>query len=558
MAEAHSRDAEACRAWQYSYFGYHPRTWWCDPSWIVVRLARASWRNHARGNRIRARLLKQLNSIITGADIEVNSSAGEGLLVTFPLGVSLWLNAGRDLSLQPWAGSGSDMSDATGTLSVQVGDRVILDGFTGIQGEIVLGDDVAVAPGAGALKSCPPGMMMDSKQRFRLGPIEGVDRSGPVTGVAACMCEPAGLGGAIARWKCDLERLRDEARRFSKADEVPGVLSVALLNQNIALLIHRLAHAMHTKGWRVPAGFLASINRYVFKFTIPPGTCLGPGAWLPHLAGTVISGRCGANLTAFAAAWVGSADGPFGDNSHHPVIEDGVLIAGHAGVFDGARVGCGASVSRMTNLHAPLDQDKVAVSVASIMVPFEKFFPEQRDVLPFSLPPAAVVTAGDRDARIRYERLHGRLPMQSKLAVRLFRKSQRAWQDGRKRASRLWWLANAYITGANLTARSAIAPGLVVVCPAGVNFDGAAGTGLTLVGQCFVGGMLTPDRTLCDAGFTPQIGDDVVIQPHVTIYGGCMIGSGCLFEPGATIREHIAANTAVGAPDVRTLARKAK
>lgn len=556
MDDVGRRDAEVCQAWQHSRFGYRPRTWWCDPSWVAVRLARASWSSHASGKGLQARFFTQLNSIITGADIEPTSTAGAGLLITFPLGVSLWLKAGRDLSLQPWAGSGSNMSEATGAQSVMAGDRVTLEGFTGVMGNIMLGDGVTVAPGSGALKSCPPGKVMDSKQRLQLGQAGAKVRADHSAEPDRCQCNQTGLRGALRNWKCDLARLQEASRRFSKGEHVPGTLSVALLNQNIALLIHRLAHGLYAKGWKAPARLLSSINRYVFKLTIPPQTCLGPGIWLPHLAGAVIRGSCGKDMTAFAAAWVGSANGPFGDHVHHPIVGDNVLIAGHAGVFDNAVIETGASISRKTNLHDVLAGDKVAVALTSVCTPVEKFELDQREILPFSLPTPAITADADRAARRSYEHRWGPLPLQSRLAVWLFRKSQRAWHDGRKRASRYWWLANAYLTGANLTARSAIAPGLVLVCPAGINFDGAAGAGLTLVGQCFVGGMLTADRTLSDIRFTPRIGEDVLIQPHVTIYGGCEIGDGCVCEPGSIVRERIAENSTVRSSVIRLLARR--
>ena len=553
MPDALARDAQACKAWQLSRFGYLPKTWWLDPSWVCVRLARAAWKASADGSRIRKRLFTQLNSVLTGADVEPDSRIGGGLLVQFPVGVSLWLDAGENVTIGPIAGSGSTILDADRSTAVRAGDNVTLGGFTGVQGSILLGDGCFIAPGGGALKDVAAGQVSDLVRPMRITPTESNGVLSSVRASRSSRCHHRTFAEAVRDWRADLRRLQSESARFDENASQPGLASLAFTNQSIAILLHRLAHWLWSRGLKRASGIFASINRYVFKLTIHPSACLGSGLWLPHLAGTVIRGAAGKNMIGFSMFYAGNSLGPFGDEDEHPVVGDDVLVAAHAGVFDGAAAGDAARVSRKANCQHGIPSGSTAFAEGSIVKTFETIDVPVRSVREFPLPDMAELRAADRTARQSYEREHGRLPLQSRLAVALFRKAQRALMAGHLRRSRWWWLISSYLTGADIAPRSAIGPGLVIVCPAGTSFDGAAIAGLTLVGQCFVGGVLTADRTLCDPRQTPAFGTDVIVKPHVAIYGGCAIGDRVVFEPGSVIRHDVPSDMTVHPPKLRNM-----
>lgn len=553
MSDTYRRDAAASKAWQKSHFGYLPRTWWIDPSWVAVRLARATWRYDANGAGRKARFCAQLNSILTGADFEKESRAGDGLLLTFPLGSTFFANVGEDYTGQPLAGLGSTMFSAIRTRPPRLGSGVTMGGLSGCMGDVQVGDGAYILPGVGTVKAVPAGKFADRRYPDRSEPIDDVRKTTTKRGGEGerDMDSSKAVNTAWRLWKSDVERTREEARRFNDGSDMGGFVTFALLNSNLALLFYRFSHAFNLKGWNALAAVLTSINRYVFKLTLPPQSRLGAGVWLPHLAGTVIRGETGSHFTAFGGGSMLNSCGPFGDDLEHPWVGNSVMIGAHGGVFDRARIGDDAQISPKTNVHDALPS-RVSVFAKGISTyPIEPFKPMERAHHLFSLPAASIVRQRDRAARGEYEAKHGRLPFQSRLAVRLFRKSQRAWMEDRLRVSRVWWLLSAYITGANISARSAIAPGLVIVCPAGVNFDGAAGDTLLLTNRCFVGGMMSPNRTMCDAVKTPHLGDKVVIKPDVAIYTGCKIGDRVVFEPGAIVREDIPAGTRVRPPGIR-------
>ena len=560
MSDTYFRDAAAVKAWQESRFGYLPRTWWLDPSWAAVRLARVIWKYEAKGSGLKARLCSQLNSILTGADIESDCRVGDGLLITFPLGTAVFLDAGENLTIQPLSGAGSTLLTETRTRSPTLGSGVIIESFSGCNGNIAIGDSAHILPGVGVTKSVPAGMFVDRRYEDRLEPLAYDKNTAPPGGADTHHREdrvPKALQTALVLWKSDVERIREQARHFCGKHDVGGFAQYALLNQSIALFVHRYSHACHLKGWGMPARLLASVNRYLFKLTLPAQTSLGEGALLPHLPSSVIRGIAGARLNVLGNASMLNSFGPFGPDVDQPRLGDDVLIAAHGGAFDRARIGNRASVSRKTNVHDHLPADVTAFGKGVFTKSVATFAPARRTPQSFSLPPPSVVRERDRAARLEYETRHGRLPLQSRLAVRLFRKSQRAWMEDRLRASRFWWLICAYLTGANISARSAIAPGLVIVCSAGVNFDGQAGQNLLLTARCFVGGLVSSQRTLCETAETPQLGDNIVVKPHVTVYGGCIVGDWVVFEPGSSVREDIAPNTRVQPPGIRIQKRAA-
>lgn len=554
MPEARERDAERCKTWQLSRHGYVPRTWWLDPSWVAVRLARRAFHAFAKGRTRRARFNVQLNSVITGADVEPDSKIGPGLLLTNPLGVSIWIDAGRDLSFDALAGSGNAMRRGQLGGKPTAGDRVTFNAFSGAQGPIELGDDVRLTPGSGAMHSVAPGQWTRQRVAARILAQAEAPQTMATRPQATEVLPRLGFRDTLRDWRGDIDRVIAEAKRFAP-DAAPGRLSTALLNQNIAMLIHRIAHVFHCRGLGMIARGLSGINLWVFKLSLSPGSRIGPGVWLPHLAGTIVHTHAGHGLTAFGQSCIMPHGGPFARNTDAPVLGDSVLVAAHAGAFGPVRIGSGVQLSRKTNALDDVSDDTTVLGEAAVFMAGPAYAPPVRQTAPYELPAPARIRQEDRAARQRFEAEHGPLPVQSRLAVWLFRRAQRAFATGRLRRARAFWLVSRYLTGADIAPRSHIAPGLVIVCAPGVHFDGAAGPGMVLVGQCYVGGLSeSPDLVAPDHA-TPCLGASITLPPHTIIYGGCTLGENIQFDAGATICKDVPSGSHVAAPKLRTRRR---
>ena len=107
-----------------------------------------------------------------------------------------------------------------------------------------------------------------------------------------------------------------------------------------ATLLYRISHALWLK--RVPClpGVLARLNLCLHGFDVPPAMDIGPGLYVPHPVGIVISAeRIGANVSLISSITIGMrGEGKF------PTLEDGVFVGAGARILGGVHVGAGARI----------------------------------------------------------------------------------------------------------------------------------------------------------------------------------------------------------------------
>jgi serine O-acetyltransferase len=140
-------------------------------------------------------------------------------------------------------------------------------------------------------------------------------------------------------------------RRFHR---LPGgwgsLLNVLLTPAFIAVLLHRLAHCLHGKGWRLLARLAYLFNTALTGADIAPSTRIGEAWLLLHAPGTFLNGRLGRNVTCTAAVGLGgTADrSDVGGGPGLPSVGDGVYLGARCGVLGPIRVGDGAVIGAHT------------------------------------------------------------------------------------------------------------------------------------------------------------------------------------------------------------------
>jgi serine acetyltransferase len=549
-------DARRLRAFQLSKFGYRPLTWFADPSWVCVFLHRLSHLAWSRGWRKLGRLLMQLNSLSTGADIHPDSDLGGGLLIPTPSGVTISGKAGRNLAMLALSGLGGSNRDhdiGAGAGLPVVGDNVIVNQFGGIQGAIRVGRGIVVAPGAAALKDVADGseiVLASAPERGRLPPP--LRRRDPP--------EPCGHAGLRVTWRdfcLDLVRFLDELAEYRRAP--PGFskrLSVALTNPSLALLVYRTSHWLWLNGYRRLAGVLCRLNLLVAKLTIPPASCLAGGAFVPHLAGTVFCGRAGTNFTLYANSLCASEGGGWSAvAAAAPVLGDGVTIGGHSGIYGSVAIGDGVRLAPNVQVAQDIAAGMQAFSpMARYAERKAKGVPRPDDATgarperlgAYRLPRELAW----RETRLRLRQDRARLrqecPQSAALTqlprfpaltcVRLYRYSHFFHATGRRRAARWCWLVNVYLTGADIAPGSEIGGGLLIPHPAGVAVHGRAGCALTLLAQSGIGAPLGRDGRWRGLDEAPRLGHSVHLAHHSGVYGPVSVGdrvrvcSGCIAD----------------------------
>ncbi len=139
---------------------------WLQPSMICIVLYRVSHHFYRGGHRLLARFFAQLNSMLTGADISEMSRLGEGLVIVSPAGVSIFGDAGRNLTVMPLSGLGGQIGrpDSVGARPGQpvLGDDVVLEPYCGVLGPVRVGNRVRVCTGIALTRDVPDDTVVES------------------------------------------------------------------------------------------------------------------------------------------------------------------------------------------------------------------------------------------------------------------------------------------------------------------------------------------------------------------------------------------------------------
>jgi serine O-acetyltransferase len=154
------------------------------------------------------------------------------------------------------------------------------------------------------------------------------------------------------RDQIDSMMLRDPAAR----SRIEVILAYPSLH---ALLIHRLAHAVWRRGWRLLGRVLSNFGRFLTGIEIHPGATIGSRLFIDHGLGVVIgeTAEVGDDVTMYHDVTLGgvlpSVNSAFQIGvKRHPTIRDGVIIGSGAQVLgavtvgEGARIGANAVVTK--------------------------------------------------------------------------------------------------------------------------------------------------------------------------------------------------------------------
>jgi serine O-acetyltransferase len=103
---------------------------------------------------------------------------------------------------------------------------------------------------------------------------------------------------------------------------------------------------------------------------------------------------------------------------------------------------------------------------------------------------------------------------------------------GRRRRARLLWLANIWLTGADITPCCEIGGGLLVPHPAGVTLHCRAGENLTVGATAGIAAPLDESGAPVGLDRSPRLGERVRLDHHTGVFGAVKIGDGVRAQPG--------------------------
>lgn len=126
-----------------------------------------------------------------------------------------------------------------------------------------------------------------------------------------------------------------------------------------AIVFHRIAHPLWTRGWKVLARWISQVGRFMTGIEIHPGARIGHSFFVDHGMGVVVgeTSVIGDNVTLYHGVTLGgvapSVDSDSQrDQKRHPTLGDNVIVGSGAQVLGpitvghGARIGANAVVTK--------------------------------------------------------------------------------------------------------------------------------------------------------------------------------------------------------------------
>ncbi len=146
--------------------------------------------------------------------------------------------------------------------------------------------------------------------------------------------------------------LREDARCVLKRDPAArSLIEVWTIYPGLqAIALHRLAHALWTRGWRYLPRWLSFVSRALTQIDIHPGARIGARFFIDHGTGVVIgeTAEVGDDVTLYHGVTLGGTSWRAGKRhptlGHQVVVGAGAKILGPIKVGDGARVAANSVV----------------------------------------------------------------------------------------------------------------------------------------------------------------------------------------------------------------------
>jgi serine O-acetyltransferase len=147
--------------------------------------------------------------------------------------------------------------------------------------------------------------------------------------------------GAWSDFSEDVVRyLNKSPENIAAGDNFKSRLSAILTAQLLCLILYRIGHLLHVRGFPRLGILCSRLNLLLHKITLPSQSCIGPGCFIPHPAGVTFRGRAGSGLTLYSLAVCTSFEDATDDAvDAAPLLGNRVTIGGRAVLLGPIRVG---------------------------------------------------------------------------------------------------------------------------------------------------------------------------------------------------------------------------
>ena len=135
-----------------------------------------------------------------------------------------------------------------------------------------------------------------------------------------------------------------------------------------ALMLYRLAHALHRSGHYFAARLVSQSGRFLTGIEIHPGAEIGEGLFIDHGSGVVIGETAiiGDNCTLYQGVTLGGTGKETG--KRHPTLGDGVMVGAGAKLLGNFTVGDGAKIAAGAVVLGDVPAEATAVGIPARVV----------------------------------------------------------------------------------------------------------------------------------------------------------------------------------------------
>jgi serine O-acetyltransferase len=155
---------------------------------------------------------------------------------------------------------------------------------------------------------------------------------------------------------------------FARDPAAKSRLEIALFYPGFhAVILHRAAHSLWNKNWRILAKFIASFSRFLTGIEIHPGATIGENLFIDHGMGVVIgeTATIGNNVTIYHGVTLGgvSPQDSAKGSLRHPQIGNDVIIGSGAQLLGAIKVGDNARIGSNAVVVTDVEDDSIMVGV---------------------------------------------------------------------------------------------------------------------------------------------------------------------------------------------------
>ncbi len=165
---------------------------------------------------------------------------------------------------------------------------------------------------------------------------------------------------------------------MSRDPAAKSKLEVLLLYPGVhAILLHRLAHKLHKKGYSFSARAISQISRFFTGIEIHPGATIGKRFVIDHGMGVVIGETAiiGDDVLVYQGVTLGGSGKE--KKKRHPTIGNGVMVGCGAKVLGSFSVGSGSRVASNAVVLKEIPEEATAVGIPAKVVRINGEKPEE-------------------------------------------------------------------------------------------------------------------------------------------------------------------------------------